>query len=124
MGLFLFLIFQRIFKIKKWSRFRLVLDLILMMVCIKTDLALPLLTLTIISTVFYFLDNKISKYISAFFQYLVMSLLFAFILQVFLQFSPRLGSILGNIAVFILFFIFSYHLSASPLDLYDVTDEN
>ena len=124
MGLFLFLIFQRIFKIKKWSRFRLVLDLILMMVCIKTDLALPLLTLTIISTVFYFLDNKISKYISAFFQYLVMSLLFAFILQVFLQFSPRLGSILGNIAVFILFFIFSYHLSASPLDLYDVTEEN
>ena len=41
-----------------------------------------------------------------------------------MQFSPRLGSILGNIAVFILFFIFSYHLSASPLDLYDVTEEN
>ena len=123
MGLFLFLIFQRIFKIKKWSRFRLVLDLILMMVCIKTDLSLPLLTLTILSTVFYFLEYKISKYISAFFQYLVMSLLFAFILQILLQFSPRLGSILGNIAVFILFFIFSYHLSASPLDLYEVTEE-
>ena len=116
MGLFLFLIFQRIFKIKKWGRFRLVLDLILMMVFIKTDLALPLLTLTIVSTVFYFLDYKISKYISAFFQYLVMSLFFAFILQVFLQFSPRLGSLLGNLLVFILFFIFSFHLSASPLD--------
>ena len=124
MGLFLFLIFQRIFKIKKWSRFRLILDLILMMVCIKTDLALPLLTLTILSTVFYFLDYKISKYISAFFQYLVMSLLFAFLLQLGLQFSPRLGnSILGNMLDFILFFIFSYHMSASPLDLYDVTEE-
>ena len=124
MGLFLFLIFQRVFKIKKWSRFRLVLDLILILVCIKTDLSLPLLTLTILSTVFYFLDYKISKYITAFFQYLVMSLLFAFILQMLLQFSPRLGSILGNILIFVLFFIFSFHLSASPLDLYDVTEEN
>ena len=67
MGLFLFLIFQRILKIKKWSRFRLILDLILMMVFIKTDLVLPLLTLTILSTIFYFFDNKISKNISAFF---------------------------------------------------------
>ena len=125
LGLFLFLIFQRIFKIKKWSRFRLILDLILMMAFIKTDLALPLLTLTILSTVFYFLDYKISKYITAFFQYLVMSLFFAFLLQVALQYSTRLGkSILGNIFIFALFFIFSYHMSASPLDLYNVTEEN
>ena len=125
MGLFLFLIFQRILKIKKWSRFRLILDLILMMVCIKTDLALPLLTLTILSTIFYFFDNKISKYISAFFQYLVMSLFFAFLLQLSLQFSTRLrNSILGNLLIFALFFIFSYHMSASPLDLYNVTKEN
>ena len=125
MGLFLFLIFQRIFKIKKWSRFRLILDLILMMVLIKTDLALPLLTLTILSTIFYFLDYKISKYITAFFQYLVMSLFFAFLLQVALQYSTRLNSsLLGNMLDFILFFIFSYHLSTSPLDLYDVTKEN
>ena len=124
MGLFLFLIFQRIFKIKKWGRFRLILDLILMMAFIKTDLALPLLTLTILSTVFYFLDYKISKYISAFFQYLVMSLFFALLLQLALQFSQKLGNLLGNLLVFILFFIFSYHMSASPLDLYDVTEEN
>ena len=95
-----------------------------MMAFIKTDLALPLLTLTILSTVFYFLDYKISKYISAFFQYLVMSLFFALLLQLALQFSQRLGNLLGNLLVFILFFIFSYHMSASPLDLYDVTEEN
>ena len=125
MGLFFFLIFQRIFKIKKWSRFRLVLDLILMMVFIKTDLALPFLTITILSTIFYFFDNKIAKYILAFFQYLIMSLFFAFSLQLVLQYSTRFNSsILGNIIIFVLFFIFSYHLSTSPLDFYDVTQEN
>ena len=90
MGLFWFLIFQRIFKIKKWSRFRLIFDLILMMLFITTDFALPFLALTIVSTVFYFFDNKIIKYIFAFFQYLIMSLLFAFLLQLALQFKPRL----------------------------------
>ena len=95
-----------------------------MMICIKTDLALPLLTLTILSTVFYFLDYKISKYLSAFFQYLIMSLFFALILQLILQISQRFQNLLGNILIFVLLFIFSYHMSASPLDLYDVTEEN
>ena len=54
MGLFLFLIFQRIFKIKRWGRFRLVFDLILMIIFIGSDLSLALLTLTILSTVSYF----------------------------------------------------------------------
>ena len=123
MGLFLFLIFQRIFKIKKWSRFRLIFDLLLIMLFITTDLALPLLALTIISAIFYFFEYKIIKYISAFFQYLVMSLFFAFIIQLLLQYTPRLSPILGNIFVFTFFFIFSYHLSSSPLDLYDVSQE-
>ena len=124
MGLFLFLIFQRIFKIKKWSRFRLILDLLLMMVAISTDLSLPFLALSITSTIFYFFENKIVKYISAFFQYLIMSLFFAFFLQFVLQFSPRLNPIIGNLVVFVFFFIFSYHISASPLDLYDITKED
>ena len=124
MGLFWFLIFQRIFQIKKWSRFRLILDLILMMVFITTDFALPFLALTIFSTIFFFFDNKIIKYIFAFFQYLIMSLFFAFALQLALQYTPRLSGIMANELTFILFFIFSYHLSASPLDLYDVTEED
>ena len=124
MGLFLFLIFQRIFKIKKWSRFRLIFDLLLIMILITTDLALPLLALTIISAIFYFFDYKIIKYIAAFFQYLVMSLFFAFALQLVLQFTPRLSPIFGNILVFAFFFIFSFHLSISPLDLYDVSQED
>jgi hypothetical protein len=124
MGLFLFLIFQRIFKIKRWGRFRLVFDLILMIIFIGSDLSLALLTLTILSTVSYFFENKIVKYISSFFQYLVMSLIFAFMLQLFLQFSIRLEELLSNIFVFILFFIFSFHITASPLDIYDVTQED
>ena len=125
LGLFLFLIFQRIFKIKKWSRFRLILDLILMMLCINTDLSLPFLALTICSTIFYFFDNKIVKYISAFFQYLIMSIFFALLIQLALQFLTRLNIvILGNVIVFVFFFIFSYHISVSSLDLYDVTQED
>ena len=124
MGLFLFLIFQRIFKIKKWSRFRLIFDLLLIMIFINTDLALPLLALTIISGIFYFFDYKIIKYIAAFFQYLVMSLFFAFLIQLVLQYTPRLTPIQGNLMVFALFFIFSFHLSSSPLDLYDISQED
>ena len=123
MGLFLFLIFHRIFKIKKWRRFRLILDLILIMLFITTDLALPFLALTIISIVFYFFENKIIKYICSFFQNLILSLFFAFILQLVLQYTPRLSEIIGNIMVFVLFFIFSFHISASPLDLYEINPE-
>ena len=124
MGLFLFLIFQRIFKIKRWGRFRLVFDLILMIIFIGSDLSLALLTLTILSTVSYFFENKIVKYISSFFQYLVMSLILAFMMQLFLQFSIRLEGLLSNIFVFILFFIYSFHITASPLDIYDITQED
>ena len=54
-----------------------------------------------------------------------MSLFFAVFLQLALQFSPKLGnSILSNLLIFALFFIFSYYMSASPLDLYNVTEEN
>ena len=52
-----------------------------------------------------------------------MSLFFAFALQLALQYTPRLSGIMANELTFILFFIFSYHLSASPLDIYDVTEE-
>ena len=123
MGLFLFLIFGRIFKIKKWCRLKLIFDLLLMMILIKTDLSLPFLACTILSIVFYFFENKIIKYISAIFQYLFLSLLFAFILQVLMQYTTRMGDFIGNIIVFVLFFIFSFHISSSALDLYDVTEE-
>ena len=95
-----------------------------MMISISTDLSLPFLAFSIMSTIFYFFENKIIKYISAFFQYLIMSLFFAFFLQFVLQFSPRLNPIIGNLVVFVFFFIFSYHISASPLDLYDITKED
>ena len=123
LGLFLFLIFGRIFKIKKWCRLKLIFDLLLMMILIKTDLSLPFLACTILSIIFYFFDNKIIKYISAIFQYLFLSLLFAFILQVLMQYTTRMGEIIGNIIVFVLFFTFSFHISSSSLDLYDVTEE-
>ena len=123
MGLFLFIIFHRILKIKKWSRFRLVFNSLLMMLLITTDLSLPLLALNILSTVFYFFENKIIKYISAFFQYLVMSLFFAFDIQVAMQYTTRLSDISGNIIIFSLYFIFSYHLAVSPLDLYEIPED-
>ena len=93
------------------------------MLLITTDLALPFLGLTILSIVFYFFENKIIKYICAFCQNLILSLFFAFILQLALQYTPRLSEIIGNIMVFVLFFIFSFHLSVSPLDLYEINPE-
>jgi hypothetical protein len=122
MGLFLFLIFQRILNIKKWSRFRLVFDLILMICLITTDLSLPLLALTILSAVFYFFDNKIVKYIIAFFQYLIISLIFGVIIQVLMQMTSGYPELLTNLLIFLVFFIFSYHISASPLDLHEIPE--
>ena len=106
MGLFLFLIFHRILKIKKWSRFRLVSNSLLMMICITTDISLPFLALNILSTIFYFFDNKIIKYLAAIFQYLIMSLFFAFAIQVVMQYTVMLSDIIGNLLVFIFYFIF------------------
>ena len=77
-GMFLFLFFQNIFKIKKWSRFRLILDSLLMIVSITTDVSLPLSTLTILSIIFYIFENKIIKFICGIIQVLIMSLLFSF----------------------------------------------
>ena len=116
-GLFLFLLFQKVFKIKKWSRFKLVLNSILMMLLINSDFSLPLATLTILTIIFYAFDYKIVKFILAFFQYLIMSLLFAFVNILFMQFSRLMPLFLGNVAIFLMFFIFTYHLSISPLEL-------
>ncbi len=123
-GFFLFLFLQRIFKIKKWSRFRLIIDALLMIVLITTDLSLPLCCLTILSTVIYFFDNKIIKFIFAFLQYWAMSLLLAVLIQVFMQFTTRMEGITGNLFVFSLFFIFCYHMSVSPLEFNEITEEN
>ena len=116
-GLFLFLLFQKIFKIKKWSRFKLVLNSLLMMIFIKTDISLPLATVTILTIIFYSFDNKIVKFISAIFQYFVLSLIFALINTVFMQISRLISLFLGNVIIFIMFFFFAYHLSISPLEL-------
>ena len=123
MGLFLFLIFQRIFKIKKWSRFKLILDSLLMMIFIRTDLSLPFLSITILTLIFYCFDNKIIKYICIIFQYLFMSLVFAFMLPVLMQYTTRMSDLIGNVLVFSLFYIFSFYISVLALDLYDITQE-
>ena len=119
-GLFLFLLFQRIFKIQKWSRFRLILDSILMMICITTDLSLPFLLLTIFSIIFYAFDNKITKFICGIFQVIVMSLFFTFLIQIFMQYTTRFSEIIGNLVLFFIFFIYSYHISVSPLEFHEV----
>ena len=122
-GLGFFLLFQRLFKIRKWSRFRLVLDSLLMMLLITTDLSLPFSCLTILSILFYAFDNKIVKFIVGILQVLVMSLLFAFLIQIFMQYTTRFSEIIGNLFVFIMFFIFSYHLSVSPLEFHEFEEK-
>ena len=122
-GFGLFLLFQRILKIKKWSRFRLVLDSLLMMLLITTDLSLPFSCLTILSILFYAIDNKIVKFIIGIFQVLVMSLFFAFLIQIFMQYTTRFSEIIGNIVVFIMFFIFSYHISVSSLEFHQIEEK-
>ena len=123
MGLFLFLIFHRILKIKKWSRFKLVFISLLMMICITTDLSIPFLSLNILSTIFYFFDNKIIKYVTAIIQYLIMSLYFSFVITVFMQFTTRVNNIIGNVGIYLIYFFFSYHISVSPLDLYEIPEK-
>ena len=123
-GLFLFLLFQSIFKIQKWSRFRLILDSLIMIISIITDLSLPFSILTILSIIFYIFDNKIVKFIFGILQALVMSLFFAFLLQIFMQYTTRFNELLGNLLSFIIFFIFSFHISVSPLELNNILDKN
>ena len=122
-GLGLFLLFHRLFKIRKWSRFRLVLDSLLMMLLIATDLSLPFSCLTILSIIFYAIDNKIVKFIIGILQVLVMSLFFAFLIQIFMQYTTRFSEIIGNLFVFIIFFIFTYHLSVSPLEFHEIEEK-
>ena len=122
-GLGLFLLFHRLFKIRKWSRFRLVLDSLLMMLLIATDLSLPFSCLTILSILFYAIDNKIVKFIIGILQVLVMSLFFAFLIQIFMQYTTRFSEIIGNLFVFIIFFIFTYHLSVSPLEFHEIEEK-
>lgn len=123
-GFFLFLFFQRIFKIKKWSRFRLILDSLLMIIAITTDLPLPFAALTILSIIFYFFDNKIVKLVICILQILIMSLYFASLIQIFMQYTTRFKEIIGNLIIFFLFFIFSYHISVSPLEFHDISEDN
>ena len=122
-GLFLFLIFQKIFKIKKWSRFRLIIDSLIMIISITTDLSLPFSSLTILSIIFYAFDNKIVKFIIGIFQVLVMSLFFAFLIDIFMQYTVRFNELIGNIVLFAIFFIFSYHITLSPLEFNNIEEE-
>ena len=122
-GMFLFLFFQNIFKIKKWSRFRLILDSLLMIVSITTDISLPLSTLTILSIIFYIFENKIIKFICGIIQVLIMSLLFSFSIQILMQYTTRFDDLIGNLIIFIVYFIFSYHVSVSPLEFNEINDD-
>ena len=121
-GLFLFLLFQQIFNIKKWSRFRLILDSLIMIIFITTDLSVPFSLLTIFSILFYFFDNKIAKFIFGILQVLVMSLFFAFLLDVFMQYTVRFSDLLGNLVIFLFYFVFSYHISVSPLEFNEIDE--
>ena len=123
-GLCLFLIFKKVFKIKLWIRFRIVSESLLTLILITTDLSIPFASLTIFSIIFYVFNNKIIKFISAIFQYLMMSLILCIIIDIFLQYAPRLGSeFLGNIFCFCLFYIYTYHISISPLDFYEIDNK-
>ena len=122
-GFFLFLFFHYIFKIEKWSRFRLISDSLIMIISITTDLSLPFSALTILSLLFYLIDNKIFKFICGIIQILVMSLFFAFLIQIFMQYTTRFSEFIGNLVLFCLFFILSYHISVSPLEFYTVIEE-
>ena len=122
-GFFLFLFFHKIFQIEKWSRFRLISDSLIMIISITIDLSLPFSALTILSILFYFIDNKIIKFICAIFQVLIMSLFFAFLLQIFMQYTTRFSEFIGNLVLFCLFFIFSFHISVSPLEFNIVIEE-
>ena len=122
-GLFFFLFFQRIFKIQKWSRFRLIIDSLIMVASITTDLSLPFCFLTILSILFYFFDNKIIKFIFGILQYLMMSLFFSFLIQIVMQYTTRFSEKIGNLVLFAIFFVFSYHISVSPLEFNDITEK-
>ena len=122
-GFFLFQFFHKIFQIEKWSRFRLISDSLIMIISITTDLSLPFSALTILAILFYIIDNKIVKFICGIFQVLIMSLFFAFLIQIFMQYTTRFSEIIGNLVLFGLFFILSYHISVSPLEFYIVIEE-
>ena len=115
-GLFLFLIFQIIFKIEKWSRFRLIFDSLIMIISFGTDFSLPISILTILSLIFYTFDNKTIKFTIGILQIFIMSLFFSTLLNVFMQYTSRFNELLGTFVLFVLFFIFSYHISVSPLE--------
>jgi len=53
-----------------------------------------------------------------------MSLLFAFLIQILMQFTTRLSEIFGNLVVFIMLFIFSFHLSFSPLEFHEIEEKD
>ena len=122
-GLFLFLIFQNRFKIEKWSRFRLVLNSLIMIISIGTDLSLTISILTILSLIFYAFNNKIIKFIIGILQAFLMSLFFSVLLDVFMQYTTRFNELLGSLIIFFLFFIFSYHISVSPLEFNEVIED-
>ena len=132
-GLFLFIIFQNILKIQKWSRFRLVFDSLIMIISLGTDLSITISILTILSLLFYVFENKTLKLIIGILQVFIMSLFFTVLLQVFTQYTTRFNELLGNFVLFALFFIFSYHISVSPLEftkfiikkeILNITEEN
>ena len=51
-------------------------------------------------------------------EYFTMSLLFSIVIQVIMQYTTRFTDIIGNIVSYLVFFLFTSHLSLSPLDLY------
>ena len=122
-GLFLFSIFQNILKIEKWSRFRLVFNSLIMIISFGTDLSLPISILTILSLIFYAFDNKTTKFIIGTLQIYIMSLFFSNLLNVFMQYTTRFSELLGTFVLFILFFIFSYHISVSPLEFIQISKD-
>ena len=53
-----------------------------------------------------------------------MSLYFASLIQIFIQYTTRFKEIIWSLIIFFLFFIFSYHISVSRLEFHDISEDN
>ena len=116
-GLCYFLIGNKIMKIKDWALCRLILNSILMIFLIKTDLSICLLILTFFSLLFYFIKNSKIRWIILLIQIFALSFNFSLSISIFMQFTPRLKGIIADISMNFFYFIFAIHVSVPGLSL-------
>jgi len=116
-GVCLYVLAQRITKVKDWAAVRLTLISILNLISVTLDTTLPLWFITLEALAFYVWNNRIWRWTVYIIQCFTMALFFVILNGTFFSYSARFSGIISDLVTYLILFFYSTHLSLPLLSL-------